>query len=183
MSFRGHHLITLLALTAAWIGPATGAVAQTSQRPLSYSFHVGSAHPVGTLDSLNDANIHVDVDLSYSIHRAPTKGYWNVKLVVGLNQFTAEPFVPTAHPRWLNVSANLQWVWTCSSTGLRCYLQAGPGMYWPKSGSSDPGFNAGLGFQAPVGAPFSLEFGVDLHQIQTKPVTRFATAQLGVLFH
>lgn len=100
---------------------------------------------------------------------------------MGLNQFTAEPFVTFEHQRWLNLSANLQWVTNCSSTGLQCYLQVGPGMYWPKSGPSEPGVNAGLGFQAPVGA-FKLEFGLDIHQIQTKPELRFHTFQLGVLF-
>jgi len=30
--------------------------------------------------------------------------------------------------------------------------------------------------------PFALEFGLDLHQVQTKPATRFYTVQLGVLF-
>jgi hypothetical protein len=44
------------------------------------------------------------------------------------------------------------------------------------------GFNAGLGAQVPIGASFSLEFGIDFHQIQTTGPTRFWTVQLGVLF-
>lgn len=183
MSNPTHDFTRLLALTAAWIGAATPAAAQARQGPLTYSFHVGSAHPLGTMDSLNDANIHVDVDLSYRFgDLTPTKGHFNLKLYVGLNQFTAEPFVTFAHQRWLNVSANLQWVLPPIPSGLRPYLQAGPGIYWPKSGPSEAGLNVGLGAQVPIGAPFSLEFGIDFHQIQTKPSTRFYTVQLGVLF-
>ncbi len=182
MSTVRDHLIGLLALIVAGVGAATPAAAQASASRLTYSFHVGSAHPLGTMDSLNDANIHADVDVGYRLNFLPTKGYFNLKLYVGLNQFTAEPFVPTAHPRWVNLSANVQWVFPPTPSGLRPYLQAGPGRYWPKSGPSQNGFNVGLGAQIPI-APFSLEFGIDIHQIQTKPVTRFATVQLGVLFH
>jgi hypothetical protein len=177
MSLRKLHLVTLFALTA------TPAAAQARRGPLSYSFHVGSAHPLGAMDSLNDANIHVDVDFSYRFgDLMPTKGYFNLKLYAGLNQFTAEPFVAFAHQRWTNLSVNLQWVLPPRPSGLRPYLQFGPGMYWPKSGPSKTGINVGIGAQVPI-APFSLEFGIDIHQIQTKPVTRFATVQLGVLFY
>lgn len=174
---------TLLVVIAS-TPPLTPASAQraTHDRRLTYSFHVGSAHPLGTMDSLNDANIHVDLDFSYRINTTPIKGYFNLKLYGGLNQFTAEPAVPTAHERWINLSLNLQWVLPPTSSGLRPYLEAGPGIYWPKLGSSEAGWNVGLGAQIPI-APFALEFGVDLHQIQTKPVRRFVTAQLGVLFH
>jgi len=183
MSIRKYHVMTLLALTAAWIGLAAPAAAQARYGPLTYSFHVGSAHPLGAMDSLNDANIHVDVDFSYRFgDRTPTKGFFNLKLYAGLNQFTAEPFVPFPHQRWTNLSVNLQWVLPPIPSGLRPYLQFGPGVYWPKSGPSKTGFNVGLGAQVPI-APFALEFGLDVHQISTKPVTRFATVQLGALFH
>jgi len=176
MSFRKLYLVTLFALTA------TPAVAQVRRGPLSYSFHVGSAHPLGTMDSLNDANIHFDVDFSYRFgDLMPKKGFFNLKLYLGLNQFTAEPFVAVPHQRWENLSVNLQWVLPPIPSGLRPYLEFGPGVYWPKSGPSQTGINVGLGAQIPI-APFSLEFGLDIHQIQPKPVTRFATVQLGVLF-
>ena len=175
------HYFALFALSAALLAGATPAAAQRSPTRLTYSFHVGSAHPLGQMDSLNDANIHLDVDLSYAI-KLTDKGSLNLKLYVGLNQFTAEPFVSTPHQRWTNVSANIQWVLPPTPSTLRPYVQAGYGKYFPKSGSSQNGFNIGIGAQIPI-APFSIEFGVDLHQIATKPATRFATAQLGVLFH
>jgi len=183
MSARRHQLISLFAVTTACAVLASPAVAQNRRSSLFYSWHVGSANPLGTLDSLTDANIHFAIDFGYELgRRMDDASYWNLKLIVGFNQFTAE--IPTAipHPHWTNISANVPLVTAPRPSGLRMYLQAGPGYYIPKSGSSDPGFNVGLGGLIPVGAPFNAQLGVDIHQIQTKPVTRFYTVQLGVLF-
>jgi hypothetical protein len=172
-------LIALLAVTGSWAGLAQ---AQTRAARFTHSFHVGSAHPLGDLDSLSDASIHVDVDLSYRFgDRTPTGTALFAKLLVGLNQFSAEIITGIEHPRWINASVNLQAVFPTGS-GLRPYVQAGPGVYWPKSGPSDVGFNLGIGAQVPLGGVFSLEFGLDYHQIQVKPVTRFVTIQLGALY-
>ena len=179
MSIRTQHLIALVVLV---VGSRAAAQTTASRTRFTYSFHVGSAHPLGQMDSLNDANIHFDIDLSYRLERLPTKGYFNIKLYVGLNQFTAEPFVPTPHERWTNVSANIQWVLPPTPSTLRPYVEAGYGRYFPKFGPGQNGFNVGVGAQIPI-APFSIEFGIDIHQIATKPARRFATAQLGVLFH
>lgn len=169
-------LIVLLAIA----GSAGLAQAQTRVSRVTRSFHVGSAHPLGILDSLSDANIHVDVDLSYRLQkRLPTGAALYAKLLVGLNQFTAEIASGIEHPRWINASVNLQIV--APGAGPRPYVQAGPGVYWPKSGPAKPGFNIGVGEQVSLGV-VSLEFGLDLHQVQTKPVTRFVTIQLGVLY-
>ena len=171
-------LLGALAITLALAAPA----AAQRDRSLFYSWHVGSAHPLGDLDSLTDANIHFHLDLGYAIRQTDRLGF-NAKLIVGFNQFTAEPFVTAAHPHWTNISANLQAVTAPSATGLRLYVQAGGGIYKPKSGSSDPGLNVGIGFQVPVSTPFKLEFGLDVHQIQTTNPVRFYTVQIGVLFH
>jgi len=175
--------ITLIAVSIAMVAGSSSLAAQVSHgRNLSYSFHVGSAHPLGNLDSLSDANIHVDVDWTYRFGDLTPGTLLNAKLFVGLNQFTAETFASIPHPRWINLSLNAQVVTGPTATGLRGYVQGGGGLYWPKAGSSQAGFNVGLGAQIPISAPFSLEFGLDLHQIQTKPATRFYTVQLGVLF-
>jgi hypothetical protein len=181
MNSTTRSLIAVLAMTVSWAGLAVG---QEQSARFTRSLHVGSAHPLGELDSLSDANIHVDVDLSYRIKgRTPVGGALFAKLYVGLNQFTAEIITGISHPRWINASFDLQAVSAPSATGLRAYLQAGPGVYWPKTGPSKLGFNLGVGQQVPLGAAFSLEFGLDFHQIQTKPATRFLTIQLGVLYH
>ncbi|HJQ64970.1 MAG TPA: hypothetical protein VJ816_01265 [Gemmatimonadales bacterium] len=168
----------LVLLVVAGFGGLTQAQARVKR--VSSSFHIGSAHPLGILDSLSDANIHVDVDLSYRLQkRLPTGAALYAKLLVGLNQFTAEIATGIEHPRWINASVNLQVV--APGAGPRPYVQAGPGVYWPKSGPAKSGLNIGVGEQVSVGV-IRLEFGLDLHQVQSKPVTRFVTIQLGVLY-
>jgi M6 family metalloprotease-like protein len=147
-------------------------------RKFLYSFHVGSAHPLGDLDSLADANIHVRVDLNYTV-----TDKLSLMFMAGLSQFTAESFTGIDHPRWANLSANIKGVFPApSGTGLRYYLQTGPGYYIPKAGSNEFGFNLGAGGQIPIGNWFDLEFGVDYHHILTDDPTRFLTVQLGALF-
>lgn len=147
-------------------------------RRLFYSFHVGSAHPLGDLDSLADANIHVRIDLNFAfIERL------QLMLIAGLSQFTAESFADIEHPRWSNLSVNFKALFPApSGTGMRYYLQGGPGYYLPKTGSNEFGFNLGIGAQIPIGGPFSLECGTDYHRILTDEPADFLTLQLGVLF-
>jgi hypothetical protein len=176
-------LVSTIVVATAY--PATAQERVVRGRNLSYSFHVGSANPLQDLDSIADANIHFDIDFTYRLGDLTTGKQINLKLYLGLNQFTAETFAAIAHPRWINVSLNAQFVTAASATGLRGYVQGGPGIYKPKSGSTEAGVNLGLGLHVPIGSvtgPFALEFGLDLHQIQTKPATRFYTVQLGVLF-
>lgn len=180
MNSTTRSFIALLAVTGCCAGMVQ-AQGHGQVHRVTRSFHVGSANPLGILDSLSDANIHWDIDLSYRLTKlAPGPWALNAKLLLGLNQFTAEIFTAIRHPRWINASLDLQAV--TGGLGLRTYVQAGPGVYWPKSGPSKAGFNIGVGHQVPLGGAFSLEFGLDLHQVQTKPVERFVTIQLGVLY-
>ena len=144
--------------------------------PFLYSFHVGSAHPLDDLNRIADANIYVAADVGFRL-----TDRWNLKGILGLAQLTAESAVGVDHPRWVHASANLETLFPTPS-GLRLYLRGGLGYYNPKSGSGDLGFNLGLGGRLPLKAPFSLELGADLHQVQDDSETRFLTVQLGVLF-
>lgn len=151
----------------------------TKPRRYNYGFHIGSTHPLSDLNKLADANIHMHVDFNYILnHRL------RLKLIAGLNQFTAESFAGIEHPRWINASVNLQAIFPPTASGLRYYLQAGPGRYWPKSGPSKFGFNLGVGAQIPISGPFKLEFGLDFHQIQTieQERNRFFTMHLGARY-
>ena len=143
----------------------------------TYSFHVGSTHPLGNLDEVADANIYLAVDLTY-----PFKDRLSLQGLLGLAQLTAESDAGIDHPRWLHGSLDLRWSPRPTASGLRPYLRGGPGIYWPKSGSADLGFNFGLGAQIPLTAPFALEFGTDFHQVIDDGKDRFVTFQLGVQF-
>ena len=142
------------------------------------SFHVGSTHPLQDLDSLADANIHARLNLDYAFTT-----YLRLMLMLGINQFTAESYLNIEHPRWSNISLNCKALFPSpSGTPLMYYIQAGCGYYLPKTGNNEIGLNIGAGWQIPLGAPFSLEFGLDYHHIFTDDPTQFLTWQLGVLF-
>lgn len=187
MNIRATQILTAAAFM---VGAAANAGAQRTpatqiravDRRFVYSFHVGSAHPLGTLDSISDANIHAAADLTLRLIRTtPNSWLLFAQAIVGLNQFTAEIPTGIAHPRWTNVSIDLMAVGPGS--GTLPYLRAGPGVYIPKSGPSKAGFNAGIGGLIPLNSYSALQFGIDYHLITTKPKTTFATLELGVLFH
>ncbi len=148
-----------------------------SGRGLSGSFHVGSTHPLGSIGGPADANIYVAGDLGYAF-----ADRWQLRALVGLAQLTAESAAAIDHPRWLHGSLLLRHRFPPRPSRLTFYLQGGPGVYWPKSGASDPGFALGLGAEIPLGAPFRLELGADLHRISDAADTELLTLQLGVSF-
>jgi len=84
-STRRNQFITVFVVAIALIAHVQAAVGQVRPprgRSLSYSFHVGSAHPLGNLDSLSDANIHVDVDWTYRFGDLTTGKHLNLRLFV-----------------------------------------------------------------------------------------------------
>ena len=175
-------VLTVVATARASAQWSVATPAKPVDHRLIYSFHVGSAHPLGKLDSISDANIHAAADLTFRlIRRTPSSWILFGQVLVGLNQFTAEIPTGIAHPRWTNVSVDLMAVG--AGTGTRPYLRAGSGIYIPKSGPSKAGFNAGIGGLIPFTTYAALQFGIDYHLITTKPKTTFATLELGVLFH
>lgn len=139
------------------------------------SFHVGSTHPLGELGSPADANVHVGVDVGYAL-----TDRLRLLLLGGLSQLTAETAAGIEHPRWIDASLNAQVLFPLPS-GTSFFLQGGPGVYWPKAGGSDFGFNLGLGFQLPIRPPYRLEMGTDFHRIPSTD-DEYLTVRLGVLF-
>jgi hypothetical protein len=143
---------------------------------LGLSFHVGSSHPLGNLNSQHDANIHFHFDVNYALLD-------NVRLLflAGINQLTADWSSHLDNRYWNYMALNAQWRFYHSSW-LSWYLQGGPGWYKPKTGSGRAGFNVGLGARLPLGIPVALECGLDYHFISGKEKARFIVTQLGVVF-
>ena len=138
------------------------------------SFHVGSTHPLGDLNKIADANIHVRADLGYRLTDRV-----RLDLQAGFSQLTAESFAGIAHPHFFNLSLDGQILFPQPS-GNAFFLEAGPGIYWPKGGGSDLGFNLGLGYRLPISNRHTLEIGADYHRISSRE--EFVTVALGVLF-
>lgn len=164
------------------------------------SFHVGATYPlnlgteledmagaqINALNGLADSNVHVRFNLDYALNdRLDLVAFW------GFSQFTDDYYTNT-HYYTFNLSVNWK-LHFGTSTGLKWYLQAGPGYYIPKPNltfpyptSSTVGFNIGFGAQIPLSGPFDLEWGIDLHNTNfstsDEPKYWFLTLQLGVLF-
>jgi hypothetical protein len=149
----------------------------SSASRLRYSFHVGSAHPLGDLDEAADANVYLQADLGYRL-----TSRLDLAARIGFAQFTEETSTALDNRHWLHASLNAQLLLPPRPSGLRWYLQAGPGWYQPKSGGSDVGFNLGAGARIPLPGVFELELGADYHHLFDDPDTRFLTFQLGVRF-
>jgi hypothetical protein len=149
----------------------------TGERRYAYSFHVGSAHPLGSFDRHADANIYWAVDASYRLNQR-----WNLVGTLGLAQFTEETATGADNQRITHLSLNAQALFATPSP-LKLYLQAGPGFYDRKVGGSDAGFNLGFGAIYPVSSSLDLQWGMDLHRLFGGEDDQFYTLHLGVLWH
>ena len=142
-----------------------------------WSAHVGSTHPLGDLDSVADANIHAHVDLTYRLSEL-----LSVKALFGIHQFTAESGAAIEHPNFLSASLNAM-LTLPRSNEMKPYLQLGPGIYRAKDGTSETGYNIGLGLMGKLTQEIKIAAGVDLHQVSFEEnPDRFLTAHLGIIF-
>lgn len=142
-----------------------------------FSAHVGSAHPLGDLDTLADANIHAHADITFALRK-------NIafKAMFGINQFTAETSSGISHPRYYNASANLM-LSLPRPHNMKPYLQGGVGSYWAKNNNNYMGWNVGIGGNTALNSETIAAIGLDFHQMKVdKEPVRFLTAHIGILF-
>lgn len=146
------------------------------KRGFGFGFHVGSVHPLGNLDDLSDANIHAHANLNYGFSPA-----WFVTALAGIDQFASETSNGLDHPRYYNLSLDAKWLAPVPSA-FRPYLQAGPGVYFPKSAGNSVGFNFGIGGDVKVTSDLDLEIGLDYHQTSLNDPDRFLAIHFGLFF-
>ena len=141
-------------------------------RGLWYSFHVGVNSFLGALKKEYDPGPSLTVDAEYAFTD-------NTSLVAmwGLHVFPHDP--NTFYYTNFSLDAKRYF----SLVGLRLYAQAGPGIYWPKSGSSALGANVGTGLSFAVLPNLKIEFGPDVHWVGASGRRGyFIDAKLGVVF-
>ncbi len=151
-----------------------GAGTGGTNSPWFGSFHVGSTHPLGDLNRIADANVHVRADLGYRL-----ADRFRLDLQAGFSQLTAEAGAGIDHPHFFALSFDGQLLFPQPS-GNAFFLEAGPGLYWRNGGGSDLGFNLGFGYQLPISFRHTLEIGADYHRVPGQE--EFVTLALGVLF-
>ncbi len=157
-------------------GNGDGGILHSGKGRFGGSFHLGSAHPLGNLDDVADANVYVQLDAGYQLSDRLA-----LKLLLGLAQFTAEESAGIENPRWLHASLAIDFTLPSGPGGLDPYVQAGVGYYDPKIGSSETGFHLGIGARLPLSGPYAFQLGTDYHQVDSEGNDRFLTFHLGVL--
>lgn len=140
----------------------------------SISLHAGKTLPTGTFNTVYNGHIGLGLDLDYRLsHQFSLTGF------LGYNRFKSVPPL-TGYTQWWNVSLNLKY--KTRRWFLPIYINSGPGLYISKTGTLEPGFNAGLGIAFPLPSRFSFELGTDYHHIFTGGVdTTFWVAHVGLI--
>ncbi|NIM10864.1 MAG: outer membrane beta-barrel protein [Candidatus Aminicenantes bacterium] len=86
--------------------------------------------------------------------------------LLGYNGFKAVSASAAGDMYWWNISCNIKS--EILTRPFRLYVNAGPGIYIPKTGSLEQGFNVGAGVSYSLASRWALELGTDYHRIFTK---------------
>lgn len=134
------------------------------------SLHLGLATPLGNFNNSYNPGLSLAMD----IEKRLLPQLWAVGMV-GFNHFDA-----SSDTHWWNFSANLKYEFT--TQGLRPYVNGGGGLYVPKNGSSKAGYNVGGGVNFDLASDWTLELGVDYHEVFTGGTNpQFVVPHIGVL--
>ncbi len=143
-----------------------------------FSTHVGSAHPLGTLDDTADANIYAALDLT-----TPINDNLNLSFILGLAQMTSETNTLIEHPRYYHFSSNVEWN-LFRPSGMIPYIRFGPGYYRDKNNTNSLGFNFGIGGKSRINDKLIITPGLDYHYMGIGQDTNesFLSLHLGIIF-
>lgn len=153
--------------------PGSGGVVPPGRAGLWYSFHLGLNSPTGSFDDALDAGPSLTLDAEY-----PWTDRISIVTMLGLHVFEGDPDPFYYTNLSVNAKAYMPLGWA------NFYVEAGPGIYFPKSGSNEFGVNVGAGFSFPVNPKLKIEVGPDLHVVDPGgDSTTFIDARLGIVFH
>jgi M6 family metalloprotease-like protein len=140
------------------------------------SFHLGMNFPLGSFNKTHDPGPSLTLDAEY-----PFRQNLSVVGYLGFHYFHGETGVPDFH--YTNLSVNLKQYFPVST--FRGYVEAGPGVYFPKVGPNKLGFNVGAGFSFPIQSHLKFEVGPDFHFVDPGGSTKrtFIDARMGIAFH
>ena len=142
----------------------------------SVSLHTGTAIPTGSFANLYNPGFNVILDVGYHL-----SSHWSIMGYLGYNAFRSDsPEVDDTY--WMNLSVNLKYngpLPLLPTTSLSYYVQAGPGYYFPKTGSGTLGGNVGFGLDQELSHWIYAEVGTDYHLLFS-PDLRFWHAHAGI---
>jgi hypothetical protein len=165
-------------------GPATtdpgtvfvppGVFQDPGRNKLWLSFHLGMNFPLGSFNKTHDPGPSLTLNAEY-----PFRDNLSAVGYLGFHYFHGERDNPNLY--YTNLSLNLKQYFPVSS--FRGYVEAGPGIYFPKTGPSKFGFNVGTGLSFNIQPKFKFEVGPDFHFVDPGGHKRvFVDARMGVAF-
>jgi M6 family metalloprotease-like protein len=166
----------------ATIGPGSVFVPPNgSQGPIDFgrnklwlSFHLGMNFPLGSFNKTFDPGPSMTLNAEY-----PFKDNLSAVGYLGFHYFHGDRGNPDFH--YTNLSLNLKQYFPVST--FRAYVEAGPGIYFPKSGPAKFGVNVGTGLSFNIQPKFKFEVGPDFHFVDPGGQKRvFVDARMGVAF-
>lgn len=132
-----------------------------SEKKYGLSFHAGLTFPLGSLRVPYISGGMFGIDLEYDLTQQLT-----LMGLFGYNYFNSELDI-LEDTYWWNLSLNLKYKF--STTNSRPFINGGLGLYFPKSGgfpksgSTRPGFNIGVGYNYILSPTLVGEIGVNYH--------------------
>ena len=156
------------------------------KRGFLHGLHVGATFPLGSLNDIQDSNVHFRMDAGYAFNNT-----LSLMAFLDFNQFTEDAEPMDLNYYWFNASLNLQMAVITTPQGVTYFLQGGPGLYIPKSNSNIPlsttlGFNLGIGCRVPLRFPFHIEWAFYYHYTNISkpndPTYSFLACHLGVIY-
>ncbi|MFL6254518.1 MAG: hypothetical protein ACJ74T_05825 [Pyrinomonadaceae bacterium] len=138
------------------------------------SFHLGMNFPLGSFNQTHDPGPSMTLNAEFPFsERFSLIGYG------GFHFFNGEVGHPNTY--FTNLSLNGRWYFPVSN--FRGYVEGGPGVYFPKTGSNKFGMNIGAGLSFPINPNLKFELGPDVHFVDPSGRTRtFVDMRMGVAF-
>ena len=142
--------------------------------PRNLQFYLGRSIPISHFNQSYDPGYSVGLDYAYKL-----KPGLSAVGRLGYHHFRAgTPTVSDTY--WWNLSGNLNY--HAASGTVRPYIGGGGGIYKPQSGTQRWGVNAALGLDVRLDVRWSLDCGVDYHNIYTSGNdTTFLVPRIGIV--
>ncbi|CAM4331593.1 VWA domain-containing protein [Zobellia roscoffensis] len=150
----------------------------SNKRKGQLGFHVGMTAPLSkALDRGSDANIYAALDYNYNLN-----DNYDLKLQAGIMQLTSEIAPAQEHPRWYFITANLEAALSRPGHIWKPYVSAGPGVYFPKNGSTGFGANIGVGIKSALFRETQLDVGLNYHLMSGEVTNQLVALHIGFRF-
>jgi hypothetical protein len=125
----------------------------------SLGIYAGTGIPIYSFKRNHNPGINFGCNVLY--HLAPK---FSLAGFLGYNDFKSRSS-STGDTRWWNISANLKS--EIMKNPFRVYVNAGAGIYIPKTGDMKQGFNFGAGAAYSLKSNYAIELGADFHLVNT----------------